>query len=150
MLLFLKLERNHSSNDAQTYLESNQDELLESLRFSLRIPVILRRTKHDETQIICLVRALLELSGGRVDLRQHGLAEEYTTSQNVDLFASILDVTRTNQFGESDSEGMCNLISKSPVFSGVALSVQDLESWITKMSDSLCISFREGYLVRCP
>ena len=76
VLLFLKLARNHSSNDAQTYLESNQGELLESLECSLRISVIPRRTKRDETQITCLVRALLELSGGRVDLRQHGLAEE--------------------------------------------------------------------------
>ena len=150
MLLFLNLEKNHSSKDAQTYLESNQNELLESLRFSLRIPIISKRTKRDETQITCLVQALLKLSGGKSNLRQHEFAEEYKASQNADLFASVLDITRTNQFGEFDSKEICNLILKSPVFFGVAINVQDLDCWINDMRDFLCVGFREGYLVRRP
>ena len=133
VLLFLNLENNHNSKDAQTYLESDQDELLKSLQFSIRIPVIPQRTKRDESQITFLVRALLELSGGRVDFRQHGFAEEYTTSQNADLCASVFEITRTSQFGDFDSEEMCKTASKCPMFSEVAISMQSLESWTTSM-----------------
>lgn len=148
VLLFLNLEKNHNSNVAQTYLESDQDELLKILQFSIRIPAIPKRTKSDESQITFLVRALLELSGGRVDCRQHGFAEEYTASQNADLFASVFEVTRKNRFGYFDSEEMCKLVSKSPVFSEVAISQQDLESWTTSMRDFLRIGFSDRYLVR--
>ena len=148
MLLFLNLENNYNSKDAQTYLESDQDELLKSLQSSIRIPVIPKRTKRDESQITFLVRALLELSGGRVDFRQHGFAEEYTASQNADLCASIFEITRKNQFGDFDSEEMCKSVSKSPVFSKVAISLQNLESRTTRMRDFLCVGFPDRYLVR--
>ena len=63
-----------------------------------------------------LIWALLELSGGRVDLRQHGFAEEYTASNNADLYASVLDITRKKHFGDFDLEKMLNALSKSPLF----------------------------------
>ena len=103
VFLFLNLEKDHDSFDAYNYLKSNQHDLLESLRLSLLIPVP-GRTKRDEDQITSFVRALLELSGGRVDLQQHGFAEEYTASEKADLYASVLGITRTNQFGDFDSE----------------------------------------------
>lgn len=77
--------------DAHKCLESDQDVLLESFLFSLPMPMPPRRTKRDEAQVTSLVRALPELSGGRVDFRQHGFAEEYTASENADLYASILE-----------------------------------------------------------
>lgn len=150
MFLFLNLEKDHSSSDAHKCLESDQDMLLESLQISLLIPVPPRRTKRDEAQLTSLVRALLELSGGRVDRRQHGFAEEYTASENANLYASIFDITRTNQFGDFDLEEMCNTLSKSPVFSRMTTSVQDLEEWTMKMTDLLFLGFREGHLVRYP
>ena len=143
MFLHLNLEKDHSSN----CLEGDQEMLLESLQLSLPIPVSTKRTKRDEAQITSLIRALLELSGGRVDLRQHGFAEEYTASENADLYASVFDIARTKQFGDFDSEEMCNTLAKSPVFSRMTISVQDLEEWTTKMMDSLRLGFREGHLV---
>lgn len=150
VLLFLNLVKDHKSSDAHNYLVSNQDDLLESLRLSLPIPVPPKRTKRDEAQKTSLVRALLELSGSRVDLLQHGFAKEYTVSENADLYASVLGITKTKQFGNFDSEEMRNTLSKSPVFSGLTIGVQDLEERIAKMVDSLRVGFREGYLVRPP
>jgi hypothetical protein len=150
VLLVLNLVKNHNSFDAHIFLTSNQDDLLESLQLSLPIPVPPKRTKRDEAQITSLIRALLELSGGRVDLRQHGFAEEYTISDNADLYALILDITRTKQFGDFDSEEMRNTLSKSPVFSGMTIGVQDLEKWTNKMMNYLRVSFSKGYLVRYP
>ena len=147
MFLFLNLEKDHSSSVAYNCLDSSQDELLENLQLSLAIPVPPKRMERDETQITSLVQALLELSGGRVDLRQHRFAEEYTANENADLYASIFDITRTKQFGDFDSEEMCNTLSKSPVFSEMATSVQDVKEWTTKMMRSLRVGFREGYLV---
>jgi hypothetical protein len=148
VLLFLNLEKDHSSSDAYNYLESDQDELLESLQCSLRIPVPPERTKRDETQITLLVRALLELSGGRVEVQQHGFIEEYTASENADLYASVFNVTRSRQFGDFDPKEMCKMLSKSVAFSGMAISIQYVEEWTVKMMDSLRVGFRKGYLVR--
>jgi hypothetical protein len=39
---------------------------------------------------------------------------------------------------------------KSPVFSKIKISVQDLEGWTTKMIDCLCLSFKKEYLVQYP
>lgn len=146
MFLYWNLEKDHSSN----HLESDQEILLESLLLSLSIPVSPKRTKRDEAQKTSLVRALMEISGGRVDLRQHRFAEEYTASENADLYASVFDIVRTKHFRDFDSIEMCDTLSKSPVFSRMTIDVHDLEEWTTKMKASLRLGFREGQLVRCP
>ncbi len=150
VFLYLNQENDHSSDEAHNCLESDQDELLESLQFALPIPVSPKKTKLDEAQLTSLVRALLELSRGRVDFRQHKYSEEYTASENANLYASLFNITRTRRFGDFDSEEMCKTLSKSPVFSEIAISVQDLEERITKMIDSLRVGFRKRYLVRYP
>ena len=146
MLLYWNLEKDHSSNR----LESDQETLLASLQSSLSIPVPPKRTRRDEAQKTSLVRALLEFSGGRVEFLQHDFAEEYTASENADLYASVFDIARTKQFGDFDAIEMCNTLSKSPVFSGITIDVQDLKEWTTKMKASLRLGFPEGYLVRRP
>jgi hypothetical protein len=139
VLLFLNLEKDHNSFDAHNYLESSQDDLIESLRLALSIPMQAERTKRDETQITSLFRAVLELSGGRVDPQQHAFGEEYTASENADLCASVLGITRTNQFGDFDSLEMRNTLSKSSILSGTM-----------KMIEFLPVGFPRGYLVRSP
>jgi hypothetical protein len=76
LFLFLNLEANHTSEDAQTWLNSDQDELLDSLKSALQIQVSSQRTMRDESQITSLFRVLLELSGGEVDLSQHNFDED--------------------------------------------------------------------------
>lgn len=125
--MFLNLENDHSSDDAHKCLEIDQDDLLESLQLALYIPVPPKRTRLDETQLTSLVRALLALSGGKVDVRQHTYAEEYTASENANLYASLFNITTTRRFGDFVPEEMCKTLSKSLVFSGMAISVQDLE-----------------------
>jgi hypothetical protein len=144
VLLFLHLEKDHNSSNAP---KSNQRALLETLQLSLPILVPNKRTKRDEAQITSLFRALLELSGGRVDLQQHGFAEEYTANENAELYASVLGIVRAKQFGDFNSEEMCNTLSKSPVFAGMTIGIEDLEKWTAEMIDFLPIGFRKGYLV---
>ena len=152
VFLFLNLEKDHSSDGTQTWLESDQEDLLESLQHALTIPtgVPAKRTKLDETQITSIVRGLLEGSGGREDAHQHEFGEDYTASDNADLYASLFGITRTNQFGDFNPEAMRNTLSKSPLFSGVTISEHDLEQRTTKMKDSLRLGFPERYLVQCP
>lgn len=152
VFLFLNLKNNHGSDDAQSCLKSNQEELLESLQLSLPIQVEEppERMKLDETQITSFIRGLVEVSDGRVDVLQHNFGEEYTASENADLCASLLDITRTNQFGDFDREAMCTTLLKSPVFSEMEISVQDLKGWTTKMMNCLCLGFEKGYLVLYP
>lgn len=95
-----------------------------------------------------LIQALLELSGGRVDFQQYKYAEEYIASENADLYALLFNITRTKQFEDFDPEEMYKRLSKSPVFSEIVISVQDLEEQTTKIIDFLCVDFRNGYLVK--
>ena len=147
MILFLNFESDYESFYADHYLESNQNAIIESLELSLPILVVAERKRRDEAQTTSLIRALLELSGGRVDLQQPEFAEEYTASNNADLYASVLGIMRKRHFGDFDSEAMRNALSKSPLFSEMII---DLEEWITEMMDFLPVGFRKGYLVRCP
>lgn len=148
MRLFLNFEKDHESPEAREYCESDHEDLVLALQFALPIRQPAERTKQDEAQITSLVRALLELSGGRVDCHQHGFAEEYTSSENADLYASVLGITRTNEFGNVDREQMRKTLSKSQVFSGMTITVHDLEEWTMKTIDALPIGFQKGHLVR--
>ena len=85
-----------------------------------------------------------------MDIREHTYAEEYIASENANLYASLFNITTTKRFEDFVPEKMCKTLSKSLVFSEIAISVQDLEKWTTKMMHSLCVGFRKGYLVRYP
>jgi hypothetical protein len=150
VFLFLNLQANHTSQDAKICLESNQNDLLESLEAGLQFPVPHKRTNRDESQITSIFRALIELSSGKLDLGQHRFDEDYTTSENSDLCASVFGITRTNDFGMFDAAAMRTTLSKSPVFSKMAIHVEDLDDWATEMKESLHIGFRQGHLVRYP
>ena len=91
-----------------------------------------KRLDLDEAQITSLIQALLELSGGEVDCRQHMFAADYTARENADLYASIFGIIRTKQFGDFDPKELRNSISKSPVFSRIKIGLQNLESWTTE------------------
>ena len=156
MFLLLNLEKDHSSNEVQTYLNFDRKELLETLLGNLQFPLPnatgkqTERTCLDETQRTAIVRCLLELSGGRVDFCQHRFAEDSTINDNADICASLFNITRSNQFGDFDAQEICNTLSKSPIFTGTIIRTKDLREWAAKMMDSLFLGFPEGYLVRSP
>ena len=133
MFLHLNLGKDHVFNSLDTYYEM----LLGGLQSS-------KRMNRDDTQITSLVRILLEFSGGRVDLRQHKLDQEYTTTKNADLYASIFGIVRTEHFAKFDSDKMYNTLSKS------SIDIRELKEWTTKMMEPLRLGFGEGYQVRYP
>ncbi|KAM0794837.1 hypothetical protein BDR22DRAFT_977402 [Usnea florida] len=139
--LFLNLTKDYDSLHAYHYLASNEDDLLENFQLSLPIPVPPERTNCDEAQVTSLVRALLELSGGRVDVRQHECAQEYTLYRNADLYASVLGITRERTFGDSGSEQIYKELLESPVISETTITAQDLEEWTLMMRKFLPIGF---------
>lgn len=144
-LLVLFLILGHDSEEARTILESDADELLESLEYGLRISP--QRTKGDETQVTSLCRVLLHLSGGAADLSKWSLDEEYTARENWDLWASIFGITSTSELADFGTAAVCKTLSKSPVFAKKAISVRDVEAWSTEMIDCLQIGFQNGHLV---
>ncbi len=150
VISFLNHETDLESFDAYDYLTSDKNNLLESLQSSLRRPVPPERTRSDESQMTSLVRALLELSGGRVDRQQHGFAQEYTVCDNADLYALVLGMTRKRTFGDIDSEEMCNALSKSPVFSEETFSAQSLQNRTMQIMKCLHIGFPKDHLVQYP
>lgn len=147
LVLFLNLEGNYYSYKAHKFFESTQGELLDILEVFFSVSVSAKEPRH-EAHTISLGRAFLELSGGGVDLRQHGFAEEYTASDNADIYAELLGIKRTRQFGDFDPEEMYDTLLRSPVFSGMEIGLQELGVWTTKMMESLHVGFRKGYLVR--
>jgi len=150
VILFLNLVTDYDSLDADHYLTSNEDDLLEGLQHSLPIPVPPERTRGEEAQITSLIRALLKFSGGRVDVQQHGFAQEYTIRDNADLYASVLGITREKMFGDSNSEQIDKELLRSSVFLETTISAQGLEDSTMKMMDFLPVGFPKDYLVRYP
>jgi hypothetical protein len=132
------------SADAQIFLASNEEELIDSLKFGLKPPIPFNR---DECQITSLFRALLELSGGRVDFLQHNFAENYTAKQNRELCARVFDISDIKKFGECDVREISSSLSKSPLFVGETLSAEGLGQWAAIMNSSLQIGFPPGHLV---
>ncbi len=99
-----------------------------------------------ELQMISLVRGLFELSGGIVDCRQHALDQEYTISDNLNLYMILVGVTGTNRFGDFDPKEMYDALSKSKVFVKDTGTL-DLVGWSLQMMEFLPIGFPEGHLV---
>ena len=98
--------------------------------------------------MISLVRGLFELSGGLVDCRQHALDQEYTISDNLNLYMILVGVTGTNRFGDFDPKEMYDALSKSKVFvKDTDIGTLDLVGWSLQMMEFLPIGFPEGYLV---
>jgi len=147
--LYLNLDADHASEDAQAILGSDQDDLLERLTHALKVPDVPGRTRRDLAQTLSMLRALLELSGAQTDHLQHDFSGDYTTRENQDLVASMFGIRKTNNFGDFDAEQMQEIISKSAVFSGTTISVCDLESWTASMMRCLSLGFPRNHLVGC-
>ncbi|KAL9591659.1 MAG: hypothetical protein Q9179_007502, partial [Wetmoreana sp. 5 TL-2023] len=146
VLLLLHLDDHHSEN-TQIHLKSDREGLIARLVHSLRIPSPPKRPKDDEVQTTSLVRALLEMSSGRVDRQQHEFSEESTTDKNAELFASVFEITASKEFGNADVQEMIALISKSPLFSQSRISIQDLDDRTMQIRHSLLLGFEEEHLV---
>ncbi len=146
VFLRLNLEQNHNSLHTQRVLESSHDKILQDFACALSMPTWPKRT--SEIQVTSLARALLEFSGGIINLLQRRFAAEYTASDNANLFASILAMTRTSQFGKFDATEMCNTLSRSKLFSMETIREEDLCRRAIEMMRYLCLGFPEGYLVR--
>lgn len=142
----------HSSDGIQKLLESSQEELPELFQLSLyhSLGALSQRTKYDETQRISLGRGVVEVSGGRVCAHQHRFAGNYTVSENADLCASFLGITRTIGFGDISSEKIRKTLTTFVIFSQTTISVQEVEERTTEMMHCLSGGFSDNYLVRCP
>ena len=124
MFLDLNRQRSYDSYEALELLAKDQADLLQSFQkchadpfkklSEHKTPI---KTLHDsELQIISLVRGLFELSGDIVDCRQHALDQEYTFSDNLNLYMVLVGVIGTNRFEDFDPEEMNNALLKSKVF----------------------------------
>ena len=96
----------------------------------------IKKSKGLELQIISLVRGLLELSGGTVDRRQYALDQDYTASENLDLYSTLVGVTSKNQFGDFDPKEIYNALLKSKVFvKEAAVGTLDTVGWSMQMME---------------
>jgi hypothetical protein len=148
-LLFLRLAKNHNSDDAKIFSQSKWNDVLESFLLSIRIGVPPQSTKADMNQLTYIGRRLLELSGGIVDRGQHDFNASYTVGQNADLCAMLFDISERNEFRNCHAEELCNSLSSSQLFSGIEVSSKDIENWTKDLRDSLSLGFPDKYLVRC-
>ena len=75
-----------------------------------------------------MFRNLLESSGGKVDCRHHDFGIDYTVSQNASLYASLLGVFFSQQFGRFDPEDMQDALSKSKLFAELSKRTFQIQS----------------------
>ena len=110
------------------------------------LPVWVR--KGQELQTILLFRRLIELSGGKVDCRQHDFGIDYTANQNASLCVSFLGVSCSGQFGRFDPEEMQDALSKSKLFAELSKpDLPDTIEWSLRVMKLVPVGFPENYLV---
>jgi hypothetical protein len=159
LILVQGCESDHSnpSNPVRELLDKDEGDILQLLQkthtdlswAASQIEVPVENTRRDEAQIVALLRALLEVSGGRVDCRQHEFDQEYGPSDNASLFCSIIGITLKSPFVSLDPNQLHIALSKSKVFTEDN-SVPDMEERSRKMMLNLHVGFPEGYLVQYP
>jgi len=156
VFLGLNGQRSYDSSEALELFAKDQADVLQPFQkchtnpfralSDCKAPI---KTLHgSELQTISLVRGLFELAGGIVDCRQHALDQEYTISDNFNLYMILVGVTGTNLFGDFDPKEMYNALLKSKVFvKDSDIGILDIVGWSRKMKEFLPIGFPEGYLV---
>jgi hypothetical protein len=129
--------------------QNGQDELLQAFwrDHTDLFPGSTSAQRSAEFQRISLLRCLLVFSGGKDDIRQHRFAPEYTASDNVNLYGSLVGITGSNCFGNFDSQVILDALSKSKVFTHDDIRTLDIVKLTSQMMTSLPIGFPQGYLV---
>ncbi len=101
-----------------------------------------------EPQMISLVQGLFEFSGGIVDCRQHALDQDYTASDNLNLYMILVGVAGTKRFGDFDPKEISEALLKSKVFvKDSDIGTLDTVGWSKQIMRFLPIGFPEGHLV---
>jgi len=124
--VFLDLNRQRSYDFYETLelLAKNQVDLLQlfqkcytdSFKTLSECKISIKTLHNSEFQIIVLIRDLFELFGDIVNCRQHALDQEYTISDNLNLYIILIGVTSTNRFGNFDPKKMYNTLLKFKIF----------------------------------
>lgn len=100
----------------------------------------------DENHITSIVRILLEMSSGRVDVNRSHFSHDKTGLKIIRLCACLLSITQPTQFGAIDCAALENMLSEHPPAPGQGGPVKDLERQVKLLRESL-LGVPEGYLV---
>lgn len=155
MFIILNLAEDDDLPRVHELLGGDADHILESFRnIDPDTPRLLpdmekfaKGSKSNDIQIVALIRALLEFSGGRKEHRQHTFDQVYSVSDNARLYGSIIGIPGTNRFGHFDPEQMRNTLLGYKVFARSDIRTRDLEKWCVDLLEHLPIGFRKGHLV---
>lgn len=160
MLLGLYSQWAFDTDEVLELLAKDQDDLLRpfhgcdaiSFKALLQFNAPIETSVDLELHLICLVRGLLELSGGTRDFQKYAFNQQYAVSDNFRLYGRLVGISGTRQFGDCGAERMYQVISTSKVFVDDAdFCLQDLKRWTQQMMEVLPIGFPKGHLVRyCP
>jgi hypothetical protein len=162
LLLFITL---NLVNDYDTplvleFLEKDEDQLLQAFwdlytdlsaylpakiaDFAARDGSLTAAQNEAEFHKLTLFRFLLELAGGKRDVRQHKLDLSYPTSYNTSIYGSLFGISGSKRFGTFDSQKMLDALSKSPIFPGDAIRKLDVVKLSAELMSHLPIGFPDG------
>ncbi len=156
MLLGLSQQLSYDSYEALELFAKDQADLLQVIQKCYTDPfkalseckAPIKSSHGLELHMISLVRGLLELPGGTVDCRQHALDQEYTASDNLNLYMILVGVAGKKRSGDFNPREMYNALLKSKVFvKDSDISTLDTVGWTMRMMEYLPIGFPEGYMV---
>ncbi|KAI9736731.1 MAG: hypothetical protein M1834_000935 [Cirrosporium novae-zelandiae] len=141
-LLFIILNqlKDYNSTSAVEILAKDEDGLLSPFR-----EIHSDLSDSDQRQIISLVRLLLELCGGQVEVEQHYLNASYLYKNNEVLYGSLFGIKGQKRFGEFNPEELYKAISRSNVFTGSEIDVSNLIPWSTMLMVHLHIGYQTHF-----
>lgn len=110
--------------------------------------VLVETRKGLKKQITSLFRHIFKFSGGRVDIRQHDIETNYTTSQNASLCVNLLGIFCLRQFERFDTKEMQIAFFKSKLFAKLLKSdILDVLEWKLRIIILVPVGFSNNYLV---
>lgn len=117
-------------------LQKSQDNWIQDITTSLRIPAPPVRPRSDDVQITWLFREILRLSGDCVS-DGPGENRSYTMSQHADLCATILKITTISRERCINHAKVYELVSRSPVYSAPPMSPNELHNLTQSILENL-------------
>ncbi len=157
MFLDLNLLKSYNSRLALKLLTKDEDDLLQSFWKNRRvlfetaseIETSMKMLEDLKLHVISLVQCLLKFSDDRMKRQQHALDQEYSISDNVNLFDLLIDIVDTNRFESFDSKQMHSTLSKFEILTEDSdISTLNTVKWSMQLMKFLFIDFSKKHLIQ--
>lgn len=146
MFLALSLLKDYNTPLAIQLLEKDKDKVLQAFRKDLAdlFKAAECRNRKAKLHHIGLIRRAFMIAGGPVDVYQLKFDQEHTAIDNLNLLGSLVDVTGSDGFTNSDLQAILSALSRSKAITNEYIDTLDIAKLISQLMTLLPIGFQSN------